>query len=96
MHDDGQQQLLQIAQSTRISNEFILYKRRWIMLLLFSTLSFTNAMLWITYSPIALMVMKYYNVNAVVVNSLSLVCIYFHHFLSSLHSSLAPTFNLLI
>lgn len=50
-----------------------LYKRRWVTLLLFSFLSMSNAILWITYSPIAYIVSSYYNISLFVVNFLSLV-----------------------
>jgi len=50
-----------------------LYKRRWIMLGLFSSLSMTNAMLWITYSPITDLVTAYFGVSNFIVNFLSLM-----------------------
>jgi MFS family permease len=57
----------------KTSNEFQIYKRRWGMLLLFSFLSLTNAMLWITYSPISRFVLEHYNIGVFALNSLSFV-----------------------
>ena len=56
-----------------VNQVYQLYRSRWIMLLLFSSISFSNAMMWITYSPIARLVMEYYSINTLTLNSMSLV-----------------------
>ena len=56
-----------------VPNKYVVYKRRWAMLLLFSVLSLANALLWITYSPISTLIIDYYGVDSTTVNSLSLV-----------------------
>mmetsp|Transcript_3494 Transcript_3494/g.4814 ORF Transcript_3494/g.4814 Transcript_3494/m.4814 type:complete len:444 (+) Transcript_3494:1752-3083(+) len=65
-HDDH-------TETTPLKLHFVLYKTRWLMLFLFCMLSFSNAILWITYAPIASLVMDRYNVGAFAVNSLSLI-----------------------
>lgn len=49
------------------------YKRRWAMLLVFSLASACNAILWITFSPIASLTHEFYNVSESWVNGLSIV-----------------------
>ena len=43
--------------------KIILYKRRWFMLFLFSTLSASNGINWLTYAPIATTVIREYQVT---------------------------------
>lgn len=50
-----------------------LYRRRWLMLLLFSTLSMSNAYQWIQYSSISSIIMKFYMVEAVAVDMVSMI-----------------------
>ena len=50
-----------------------LYPRRWAVLVLFSLLSFSNAMLWITFSPISSIVGDWYDQSDFMVNCLSMV-----------------------
>jgi hypothetical protein len=56
------------------------------MLLLFSILSLSNALLWITYSPISTKIIKYYGVDTTTVNSLSLVYMIVYIFLTGISS----------
>ncbi|CAH1252674.1 FLVCR1 [Branchiostoma lanceolatum] len=50
-----------------------LYKRRWFMLLLFSSYSLSNAFQWIHYSVISNIVVRYYSVSILAVDWLSMV-----------------------
>ncbi|XP_014275595.1 uncharacterized MFS-type transporter C09D4.1 isoform X2 [Halyomorpha halys] len=50
-----------------------IFKRRWIMLLLFCLSSALNACHWIQYSSIANVVMRYYDVSAIYVNWSSMI-----------------------
>ena len=43
--------------------KIVLFKRRWFMLFLFSTLSASNGINWITYAPIATTVIREYQVS---------------------------------
>ena len=47
------------------------YRRRWIMLLLYSFLNVANAVSWITFAPIQEEAMDYYHTNTVGINLLS-------------------------
>jgi len=49
------------------------FKRRWLMLALFCLASMTNAILWISFSPINTNTQNFYNINSTKVNALSLV-----------------------
>eukprot|EP00794_Sanderia_malayensis_P009023 gene9023-9987_t len=55
------------------SNRFILYKRRWLILALFSLVSMTNEVIWISLSSITSIVQVYYQVDSIAVNWLSMV-----------------------
>ena len=46
---------------------------RWHMLLIFCTLTFTNAFLWIAFSPVAALTQSYYGVSLTLVNLLSVI-----------------------
>ncbi|XP_038147373.1 feline leukemia virus subgroup C receptor-related protein 2 isoform X2 [Cyprinodon tularosa] len=50
-----------------------LYKRRWLMALLFSTYSLSNAYQWIQYGIISNIIMKFYNVDGFSVDWLSMI-----------------------
>src|SRR5205809_577812 len=50
-----------------------IYKRRWLMLFLFSILSLSNAMLWITYAPITRLVTSHCHVSSLEVACMSLI-----------------------
>lgn len=50
-----------------------LYRRRWLMLLLFSTVSMSNAYQWIQYSIISDIIMKFYMVEAVAVDMVAMI-----------------------
>jgi MFS family permease len=52
---------------------YTVYYRRWFILAVFSMLSFSNAMVWITFSPIATISQRQWNVNVQWINGLSLV-----------------------
>jgi hypothetical protein len=43
----------------------VLYRARWMMLLLFSLLTLSNAMLWITYAPIASVAQQWFEVRSI-------------------------------
>ncbi|MED6264660.1 Feline leukemia virus subgroup C receptor- protein 2, partial [Characodon lateralis] len=50
-----------------------LYKRRWVIVLLFSTYSLSNAYQWIQYGIISNIIMKFYNVDGFAVDWLSMI-----------------------
>eukprot|EP01102_Stenamoeba_stenopodia_P022343 TRINITY_DN9270_c0_g1_i1.p1 TRINITY_DN9270_c0_g1~~TRINITY_DN9270_c0_g1_i1.p1 ORF type:complete len:481 (-),score=85.98 TRINITY_DN9270_c0_g1_i1:115-1557(-) len=52
---------------------YIVYRRRWAQVLLYSLINMANAMTWITFSPIAGIIGCYYGVTPFWVDSLSLV-----------------------
>ncbi|XP_021340463.1 major facilitator superfamily domain-containing protein 7-b-like, partial [Mizuhopecten yessoensis] len=54
-------------------SEYRTYKRRWFLLIVVSILNLSNAMVWITFSPIADLTTVYYNIDSFQVNILSLV-----------------------
>jgi hypothetical protein len=56
-----------------VPTNYVLYKKRWLMLLLFSMLSLTNAVQWITFAPISALVIDYYGISSFSVNMMSLV-----------------------
>jgi FLVCR family feline leukemia virus subgroup C receptor-related protein len=58
---------------SNIPTSFVVYRKRWLMLGLFSALSFTNALQWITFAPISDVIIKYYGVSSFAVNAMSLV-----------------------
>ena len=66
-------ELLPTIEDEDSSPQIKLYKRRWAMILIFSLVTMSNALLWITYGPIAFLVSKLYDVNLFAVNLLSLV-----------------------
>ena len=43
--------------------KIVLYKKRWLMLFLFSTLSASNGINWLSYAPIATTVIREYQVS---------------------------------
>ncbi|XP_062581592.1 solute carrier family 49 member A3-like [Saccostrea cucullata] len=53
--------------------QYVVYARRWFILLVIVILNLSNAMTWITFSPIADLTSTYYDVNAFKVNILSLI-----------------------
>uniref|UniRef100_A0A3P8UEC6 FLVCR choline and putative heme transporter 2 n=1 Tax=Cynoglossus semilaevis TaxID=244447 RepID=A0A3P8UEC6_CYNSE len=50
-----------------------LYKRRWVMLLIFSAYSMSNAFMWLQYGVINNIFMHFYNVDSEAINLLSMV-----------------------
>ena len=52
---------------------FILYKHRWIILAIFSIVSMTNEVIWISLSSVESIVQDYYNVNYIAINWLSML-----------------------
>jgi MFS family permease len=52
---------------------YTLYYKRWLILAIFSLLSLSNAMVWITFSPIASLAEKHFSVNIQWINACSLV-----------------------
>ena len=59
---------------------FTLYKRRWIVLAVFSIVSMTNEVIWISLSSITSIVQVYYNVSYIAVNWLSMIYMLFYVF----------------
>ncbi|XP_070165995.1 choline/ethanolamine transporter flvcr2b isoform X2 [Polyergus mexicanus] len=53
--------------------EIKIYKKRWLMLILFVLYSASNAMQWIQYSIIANIVMRYYNVSSFLIDMTSMI-----------------------
>lgn len=49
------------------------YRRRWFMMTLYCLASASNALLWITFSPINTLVQSYFGISAAAVNALSIV-----------------------
>ncbi|XP_017890021.2 uncharacterized MFS-type transporter C09D4.1-like, partial [Ceratina calcarata] len=60
------------AESSQVS-ETKVYKRRWLILILFVLYSASNAMQWIQYSIISNIVMSYYNVSSLLVDMTSMI-----------------------
>ncbi|XP_066915277.1 heme transporter FLVCR2-like [Clytia hemisphaerica] len=60
--------------------EFQLYKRRWIVLAVFSFISMSNEVIWISLSSITSVVKEYYNVDYLAVNWLSMIYMLFYVF----------------
>ncbi|KAL0489442.1 hypothetical protein AKO1_009183 [Acrasis kona] len=60
-------------EDVELGEEFIVYKRRWFVLIVFSLLSLSNGMIWITFSPIATFSEEYFNVDVFWINALSMV-----------------------
>ncbi|KAM6968472.1 choline/ethanolamine transporter flvcr2a isoform 1-T3 [Tautogolabrus adspersus] len=50
-----------------------LYKRRWVMLFIFSAFSMSNAFMWLQYSIISDIFMRFYNVDSLAINWLSMI-----------------------
>ena len=50
-----------------------LYKRRWLMLFVFGTFSMSNAFMWLQYSIISNIFVRFYGVNAIHVDWLSMI-----------------------
>uniref|UniRef100_A0A3B5Q8P0 FLVCR choline and putative heme transporter 2 n=1 Tax=Xiphophorus maculatus TaxID=8083 RepID=A0A3B5Q8P0_XIPMA len=61
-----QAELFQIAKTK-------LYRRRWVMLFLFSAVSANNALMWLQYGIISNIFMRFYNVDALAINWLSMI-----------------------
>lgn len=56
-----------------VEEQMKIFRRRWVMLLLFCLTSALNAFHWIQYSSIANVVMRYYDVSAIYVNWSSMI-----------------------
>ncbi|XP_049917076.1 feline leukemia virus subgroup C receptor-related protein 2 isoform X2 [Epinephelus moara] len=50
-----------------------LYKRRWVMLLIFCAYSMSNAFMWLQYSIISDIFMRFYNINSLAIDWLSMI-----------------------
>ncbi|XP_033756588.1 solute carrier family 49 member A3-like isoform X1 [Pecten maximus] len=61
------------SSSSSTPSEYRTYKSRWFILVVVSILNLSNAMVWITFSPIADLTAVYYKINSFQVNILSLV-----------------------
>lgn len=55
------------------SETYKTYKRRWVMLFIFSALYFTNTAQWVQYTIIGNIIKKYYNISSIMVNMTSVV-----------------------
>lgn len=62
------------------SKTFVLYKQRWVVLVIFSLISMTNEIIWISLSSITSIVKDYYGVSYVAVNWLSMIYMLFYVF----------------
>ena len=62
------------------SEKFVLYKQRWVVLAIFSLISMTNEIIWISLSSITSIVKEYYGVSYVAVNWLSMIYMLFYVF----------------
>ncbi|KAG5857560.1 heme transporter FLVCR2 isoform X2 [Anguilla rostrata] len=54
-------------------SEIKLYKRRWVMLFLFSTYSMSNAFMWLQYGIISNIFMHFYNIDTFAIDWLSMI-----------------------
>lgn len=61
-------------------NGFVLYKRRWVVLAVFSLISMSNEVIWISLSSITSVVKEYYGVSYIAVNWLSMIYMLFYLF----------------
>ena len=61
-------------------NDFILYKQRWVVLAIFSLISMSNEVIWISLSSITSVVKEYYGVSYIAVNWLSMIYMLFYVF----------------
>uniref|UniRef100_K1QVM3 Major facilitator superfamily domain-containing protein 7-a n=1 Tax=Magallana gigas TaxID=29159 RepID=K1QVM3_MAGGI len=68
MKSESQQSIV-----SKPEEEYVVYARRWFILIVIVILNLSNAMTWITFSPIADLTSTYYNINAFKVNVLSLI-----------------------
>ncbi|KAM9842366.1 choline/ethanolamine transporter flvcr2a isoform 2-T2 [Aulostomus maculatus] len=50
-----------------------LYKRRWVMLFLFSIYSMSNAVMWLQFGIISNIIMRFYNISALAIDWLSMI-----------------------
>uniref|UniRef100_A0A3Q3KUY0 Major facilitator superfamily (MFS) profile domain-containing protein n=1 Tax=Labrus bergylta TaxID=56723 RepID=A0A3Q3KUY0_9LABR len=50
-----------------------LYKRRWVMLFIFSAYSMSNAFMWLQYSIISNIFMRFYNIDSMAIDWLSMI-----------------------
>eukprot|EP00112_Aurelia_sp_Birch-Aquarium-sp1_P011234 Seg2363.3 transcript_id=Seg2363.3/GoldUCD/mRNA.D3Y31 product="Feline leukemia virus subgroup C receptor-related protein 2" protein_id=Seg2363.3/GoldUCD/D3Y31 len=55
------------------STKFILYKRRWVILAVFSMISMMNQAIWISLSSVTIIVQEYYNVHSIAINWLAML-----------------------
>jgi len=63
---------LQLATRSNMEN-FQLYQKRWAILALFSLISMTNEVIWISLSSVTSIVEQYYRVDSIAINWLSLI-----------------------
>ncbi len=64
---------MKTAEETPLLDGFKLYKRRWLILAVFSLVSMTNEVIWISLSSITSIVKVYYGVDSLAVNWLSII-----------------------
>eukprot|EP00126_Sphaerothecum_destruens_P015701 Sdes_comp9738_c0_seq1m1247 len=62
--------------SSSLDTPKILYKRRWLMLFVFCTLTWSSAFLWTTFAPIFDMVKAYWHVSTSQVNMMSMLYLF--------------------
>lgn len=58
---------------TPVTEEYVSYSRRWLVLLSFSLVSCANAMVWNTFSPLSRLAAEFFDCEAIWIDSLSLV-----------------------
>ncbi|KAA0203561.1 hypothetical protein HAZT_HAZT002806 [Hyalella azteca] len=61
------------AQDVRLRGDYIIYRRRWFILILFVMFSMSNAFNWIQYSIITNIITRYYGVEAYLVDWCSMI-----------------------
>ena len=62
-----------VTSATDNSNQYVVYKTRWLMLLVFVLFSMSNAFQWIQYSIITNIISEYYGVPSTTVDWLSML-----------------------
>lgn len=60
------------------SDEFVVYRQRWVILAVFSLLNLSNALMWVTYAPISDLSESYFHASTTEVNLLAVVFLIFY------------------
>lgn len=67
------ERILELSKSRELSSKYRLYRRRWYMLLVLFVLNVSNAMLWLSFAPVADYTASYYGESVNAINWLSIV-----------------------